>query len=55
MEDAQFVRFVDDDCTVTYYATYAAFDGQQILPQLIETVDFAGFWMATLPGRAAQN
>ena len=41
MEDARFVRFVDDDGTVTYYATYTAYDGHQILPQLIETADFS--------------
>ena len=40
MEDARFVRFVDDDGSVTYFATYTAFDGHQILPQLLETVDF---------------
>ena len=43
MEDARFVRFVDDDGTVTYYATYTAFDGHQILPQLLETADFTQF------------
>jgi predicted GH43/DUF377 family glycosyl hydrolase len=55
MEDARFVRFVDDDGTVTYYATYTAFDGHQILPQLLETHDFTEFRVATLSGRAAHN
>ncbi len=55
MEDARFVRFVDDDGTVVYYGTYTAFDGHQILPQLIETADFAEFRIATLTGHAAQN
>jgi predicted GH43/DUF377 family glycosyl hydrolase len=55
MEDARFVRFVDDDGAVTYYATYTAFDGHQILPQLLETVDFTNFRVATLSGRAAHN
>lgn len=55
MEDARFVRFVDDDGIVTYYATYTAFDGHQILPQLIETSDFSEFRIATLTGHAAQN
>lgn len=55
MEDARFVRFVDDDGTVTYYATYTAFDGHQILPQLLETGDFTEFRVATLTGRAAHN
>jgi predicted GH43/DUF377 family glycosyl hydrolase len=55
MEDARFVRFVDDDGVVTYYATYTAFDGHQILPQLLETDDFVEFRVATLSGRAAHN
>ncbi len=53
MEDARFVRFVDTDGEATYYATYTAYDGFEILPQLIETkVSFA---ISTLNGRAAQN
>ncbi len=55
MEDARFVRFTDDNGKVVYYATYTAFDGIQILPQLIETRDFVSFRIATLNGSAAQN
>jgi predicted GH43/DUF377 family glycosyl hydrolase len=55
MEDARFVRFVGDDGAITYYATYTAFDGHQILPQLIETADFTHFRVTTLSGRAAHN
>jgi predicted GH43/DUF377 family glycosyl hydrolase len=55
MEDARFVRFVDDDGDVTYFATYTAFDGHQILPQLLETPDFTSFRVSTLTGRAAHN
>jgi predicted GH43/DUF377 family glycosyl hydrolase len=55
MEDARFVRFVGDDDVVTYYATYTAFDGHQILPQLLETSDFADFRVTTMSGRAAHN
>ena len=55
MEDARFVRFVDEDATVTYYATYTAYDGHQILPQLLETDDFTDFRVATLSGPAAHN
>jgi predicted GH43/DUF377 family glycosyl hydrolase len=54
MEDARFVRFVDDG-VVTYYATYTAFNGHQILPQLLETSDFRSFRVATLTGQAAHN
>ncbi len=55
MEDARFVRFTDEDSTVRYYATYTAYDGRQILPQLIETHDFVTFRVSTLNGEAAQN
>ena len=55
MEDARFVRFTHDDGTVTYFATYTAYDGYQILPQLIETADFVTFRIATLNGASAKN
>jgi predicted GH43/DUF377 family glycosyl hydrolase len=55
LEDARFVRFTDDDGSVTYYATYTAYDGFRVLPQLIETKDFASFRIATLSGMCAQN
>ncbi len=55
MEDARFVRFVHDDGSVIYYATYTAYDGFEILPQLIETKDFLSFRVATLNGACAQN
>ena len=55
IEDARFVRFVDDDGEVTYYATYTAYDGINILPQLLETKDFFDFKIRTLNGKAAQN
>jgi predicted GH43/DUF377 family glycosyl hydrolase len=55
IEDARFVRFIDDDETVMYYATYTAYNGHDILPQLIETQDFLHFHIRTLNGRAVQN
>lgn len=55
IEDARFVRFVDDNGEVTYYATYTAYDGFKILPQLIETNDFDRFNVITLNGEAVQN
>ncbi len=55
MEDARFVRFVDADGAVRYYGTYTAYDGRDILPQLIETADFAHFRVSTLRGSCAQN
>jgi predicted GH43/DUF377 family glycosyl hydrolase len=55
MEDARFVRFVDEDGSVHYYATYTAYNGRAILPQLLETDDFLNFQAVTLNGRAVQN
>ena len=55
IEDARFVRFVDDDKSVIYYATYTAYNGHAILPQILETTDFHTFKMHTISGSAAQN
>jgi predicted GH43/DUF377 family glycosyl hydrolase len=55
MEDARFVRFTAADGGAKYYATYTAYDGFEILPQLIETEDFVRFTISTLNGAAAQN
>jgi len=55
IEDARFVRFIDDDKSVMYYATYTAYNGRTILPQLIETEDFLHFRILTLNGTAVQN
>lgn len=55
VEDARFVRFVDEDGSVTYYATYTAYNGREILPQLIETKDFHRFKISTLNGPMARN
>ena len=51
IEDARFVRFVNDDGTVIYYATYTAYNGETILPQLMETTDFLKFKISTLNGK----
>ena len=55
MEDARFVRFVDDNHRATFYATYTAYNGRITLPQLIETTDFLHFRIHTLSGSAIQN
>ncbi len=55
IEDARFVRHTDDDGSVVYYATYTAYNGHAILPQLIETQDFLRFRVLTLNGSAVQN
>jgi len=55
MEDARFVRFVDDDGSVTYYATYTAYSGSHISQQLLTTKDFQSFTSGPLVGKAAAN
>ena len=55
IEDARFVRFVDDDGVVTYVATYTAYDGRVTIPQLLETSDFLRFRICTLNGPEVQN
>lgn len=55
IEDARFVRFTDDDGTARYYATYTAYNGFVILPQLIETSDFYTFKIMPIYGKYAQN
>lgn len=55
IEDARFVKFIDDDGEVTYYATYTAYDGISILPKLISTKDFYNFKILPINGEIAQN
>jgi predicted GH43/DUF377 family glycosyl hydrolase len=55
MEDARFVRFVEDDGEVTYRATYTAFDGHELALQLLTTTDFVTFGVAPVLGAAAAN
>jgi predicted GH43/DUF377 family glycosyl hydrolase len=55
IEDARFTQFFDDNGDITYYATYTAYNGFKILPQLIETKDFIKFNILTLNGKAIQN
>ena len=55
IEDARFVRFQDDDGTYIYYATFTAYDGRIVVPELVETSDFLHFSFRTLNGPAAEN
>jgi predicted GH43/DUF377 family glycosyl hydrolase len=55
MEDARFVRFIDDVGAPTYYATYTAYDGAQVRSQLLATADFRRFSATQLSGQAAEN
>ncbi len=50
IEDARFVEFYDDEGERIYYATYTAYDGKVIFPQLLETRDFLHFKITTLNG-----
>ncbi|MFC1669075.1 glycoside hydrolase family 130 protein [Spirochaetota bacterium] len=55
IEDARFVRFTDDDGSVTYCATYTAYDGYTILPKFLQTKDFYHFKVKPLNGIYAKN
>ncbi len=55
MEDARFVRFVEDDGHATYFASYTAYNGTDIGQQLLETSDFLHFTSSPMVGAAAAN
>lgn len=55
IEDARFVCFHNDDGTHTYFATFTAYDGRIVVPELLETSDFFHFRFRTLNGPAAEN
>lgn len=55
IEDARFVRFMEDDGTEKVYATYTAYDGRTILPKLLSTEDFNTFRIMPMHGNGAQN
>ena len=55
IEDARFVCFQNEDGSQIYYATFTAFDGAVIVPELVETSDFLRFRFTSLNGPAAEN
>ncbi|MGP8248220.1 MAG: glycoside hydrolase family 130 protein [Bryobacteraceae bacterium] len=55
IEDARFVCFRNEDGTQVYYATFTAYDGRIVVPELVETSDFLLFRFITLNGPAAEN
>jgi len=55
IEDARFVKFIDDNGKSIYYATYTAYDGTTILPKLLDTRDFYHFRVLPVHGEIAQN
>lgn len=55
IEDARFVRFMEDDGRCIYYATYTAYNGSVVFPQILQTRDFSEFQTNTLNGPAIRN
>jgi predicted GH43/DUF377 family glycosyl hydrolase len=55
LEDARVTRFRHDDGTIDYRATYTAFDGRSVVPQLLTTADFRTFHVSQLSGAGAKN
>lgn len=55
MEDARFVEFTEEDGSKVYYATYTAYNGRVIFPQLLETRDFMDFRVKTMAGDVVKN
>ena len=55
IEDARLVRFVDDDGSMRYYATYTAYNGFRIFPQLMDYDGGRVLKVRTLMGSGARN
>jgi predicted GH43/DUF377 family glycosyl hydrolase len=55
LEDARFVRLDEGSGSHRFVATYTAYDGRVIRPQIVTTEDFRSFEMRSLSGRFAQN
>ena len=55
IEDARFVCFEEPGQPCVFYATFTAFDGTVVVPELLETPDFLLFKFITLNGPAAKN
>lgn len=55
IEDARFVRFIDDDSTESIIGTYTAYNGHSILSKLVTTEDFYTFRVMPLHGKGSQS
>ncbi|MHC4758985.1 MAG: glycoside hydrolase family protein [Planctomycetota bacterium] len=55
MEDMRLVRFTDDDGSIFYYGTYTAYNGYQIMPQVLEVPDLYHANVYMMRGKFAQN
>lgn len=55
IEDVRLVAHREDDGKIDYFATYTAYDGRNVLPQMFVTEDFRHFKFTTLNGPGARN
>jgi len=55
IEDMRLVQFRADDGGICYYGVYTAYDGSNIIPQILETTGFHTAKIRTLGGRYALN
>lgn len=55
IEDVRLVALREDDGKIDYFATYTAYDGRNVLPQMFVTEDFRHFKFTTLNGPGARN
>ena len=55
IEDARFVRFVDDDKSEMVMGTYTAYNGHSILSKIITTEDFYTFRVMPMHGEESQS
>jgi predicted GH43/DUF377 family glycosyl hydrolase len=55
MEDMRLVRFTEEDGSYSYYGTYTAYNGSQILPQLMASRKAGQVEVFTLHGSFARN
>jgi len=55
IEDLRMVNFIEDDGKNCFFGTYSAFDGNRVLPQIMETNDFLRIGIHTLNGAQARN
>ena len=55
IEDMRLVQFRSDDGGICYYGVYTAYDGSNIIPQILETTGFHTAKIRMLGGRYALN
>ena len=55
MEDARFLRFVDDNGVAEYRATYTAYDGRDIAARTLSSPDLRRFQISPMRGPGVRN